>query len=297
MREDIPKTAIITPFGLFEFPVMSFGLQNAAQTFQRFIDEVTRGLDFCYTDDLVASASEEEHMAQLEILFQRLQVVINSRKCHFGMPEVKFLGYLVSSESTYPLPEKVEAIRGYSKPETIKNLRRFLGALNFYRRFLPRDAETQAPLNDFLQGNQKGKHPVPWTPESIEVFEKCKEALVQATLLAHPMCDAPLSIISEASETTASASLHQLVDGNWESLAFFSKKFGAMKYFWHRGQDICHIYGPQAHHLRLPPEKLISIRQDNSETWFSQFTTDIRHVAGKDNIATSALSTVETILP
>jgi len=63
--EDIRKTAITTPFGLFEFPFMSFGLRNAAQTFQRFIDEVLRGLDFCYAyinDILVASTSEREHL-------------------------------------------------------------------------------------------------------------------------------------------------------------------------------------------------------------------------------------------
>jgi hypothetical protein len=75
--EDIAKTAIITPFGLFEFPYMSFGLRNAAQTFQQFIDEVLRDLDFCYayTDDvLVTSTSEDEHEQNLHTLFQRLQI-------------------------------------------------------------------------------------------------------------------------------------------------------------------------------------------------------------------------------
>jgi len=68
---------------MFEYPYMSFGLQNTAQTFQRFIDEVIRGLDFCYAyidDILVASKSEEEHLQHLRMLFNRLQeygVVIN----------------------------------------------------------------------------------------------------------------------------------------------------------------------------------------------------------------------------
>ena len=64
-EEDIPKTAVTTPFGLFEFPVMNFGLRNAAQTFQRFMDKVVRGLDFAivYIDDiLVASPSHERHL-------------------------------------------------------------------------------------------------------------------------------------------------------------------------------------------------------------------------------------------
>ncbi|XP_044745200.1 uncharacterized protein LOC123307062 [Coccinella septempunctata] len=89
-EEDVPKTAITTPFGLFEFPVMTFGLRNAAQTFQRFIDEVLQGLDFCfsYIDDvLIASSSEEEHMEHLRIIFERFRnysIVLNPAKCIFG---------------------------------------------------------------------------------------------------------------------------------------------------------------------------------------------------------------------
>lgn len=93
-EEDIPKTAITTPFGLFEFSNMSFGLRNAAQTFQRFMDEVLRGLNFCYVyidDILVASATELEYLTHLEILLGRLQeygIVINPTKCIFGQQEV-----------------------------------------------------------------------------------------------------------------------------------------------------------------------------------------------------------------
>jgi hypothetical protein len=75
-KEDIAKTAITTPFGLFEFPFMSFGLRNAAQTFQRFLDEVLRGMEFCYSyidDILIFSRSHDEHVEHLERVFQRLQ--------------------------------------------------------------------------------------------------------------------------------------------------------------------------------------------------------------------------------
>ncbi|XP_036322026.1 uncharacterized protein K02A2.6-like [Rhagoletis pomonella] len=93
---DIAKTAIITPFGLYEFPFMTFGLRNAAQTFQRFMDEVTRDLPFAfvYIDDiLVASENQQQHIAHLEVLFQRLQsagLVINAAKSIFA----KLLGPL-----------------------------------------------------------------------------------------------------------------------------------------------------------------------------------------------------------
>ena len=106
--EDIPKTAITTPFGLFEFIRMPFGLRNAAQTSQRFIDSVVRGLPFvfAYMDDiLVASASPEEHLHHLCHLFQRLSangVVINTEKSQFGQQTLEFL--VITWTSTAPPP-------------------------------------------------------------------------------------------------------------------------------------------------------------------------------------------------
>ncbi|XP_023211929.1 uncharacterized protein K02A2.6-like [Centruroides sculpturatus] len=120
--EDIPKTAVTTPFGLYEFNFMSFGLCNAAQTFQRFMDEVTRDLEFCYVfidDILIASRNETEHLQHLRKLFTRLRdygVVINASKCVFGKQEVQFLGYLVNPKGIRPLPQKVEAIIEFAKP-------------------------------------------------------------------------------------------------------------------------------------------------------------------------------------
>ena len=131
--------------------------------FQRFIDEVLCGLDCCYVyidDILVASTSEEEHLQHLKILFERLKsygVIVNPSKCTLGKHESKFLGYLVSAEGTQPLPDKVQAIRSYPRPQTAKQLRQFLGMLNFYRRFISKAAQLQAPLNDVLQGQNTGQ--------------------------------------------------------------------------------------------------------------------------------------------
>lgn len=135
---------------------MTLGLRNAAQTFQRFMDEVLQDLDFCYVyidDILIASATPEEHLRHLEIIFERLKkhgVISNSAKCVFGLPEVKFFRYMVSAAGTKPLPDKVDTIRAYTRPETVKRPRKFLGILNFYRRFLPNAAMVQTPLNNLL---------------------------------------------------------------------------------------------------------------------------------------------------
>ena len=104
-QSSIPKTAITTPFGLFEFVRMPFGLRNAAQTFQRFIDEILRGFNFCYAyidDVLIASSDVNEHKQHLQLVFQRFKeygVVINPSKCELGVMELTFLGHTYLKQS------------------------------------------------------------------------------------------------------------------------------------------------------------------------------------------------------
>lgn len=126
--DDIPKTAITTPFGLFEFSFIIFGLRNASQTFQRLIHEIVRGLDFIfpYIDDLfIASSSPEEHRDHLHQLFERLKqhnLAINVAKCEFGRDALDFLGHSVSAEGIRPLPERVDTIQNFKRPSTVKEL-------------------------------------------------------------------------------------------------------------------------------------------------------------------------------
>jgi cleavage and polyadenylation specificity factor subunit 1 len=97
--------------------------------------------------------------------------------------------------------------------------------LNFYRRFLPQAAATQAQLHDVLSGPRiKGSHPIAWTPELHKAFEECKASLSRATLLAHPDPSAQLALVTDASTSAMGAVLQQRVDNAWQPLAFFSKK-------------------------------------------------------------------------
>ncbi|KAL1114986.1 hypothetical protein AAG570_007809 [Ranatra chinensis] len=142
-ESDIPKTAITTPFGLFEFTRMCFGLRNASQTFQRFMDAIFRDLPyvFVYIDDiLVSSVDHTEHEVHLREVIRRLAeqgLTLNLHKCLFGVHEVDFLGYRISSSGISPRQTKVEEITSYPRPETVNGLRKFLGMVNFYRRSLP----------------------------------------------------------------------------------------------------------------------------------------------------------------
>lgn len=151
--EDIPKTAIVTPFGLFEFLRMPFGLRNAAQTFQRFIDQVLRGLPYCYAyidDLLVASDSPEQHQEHLRQVLQCLSkngIIINPSKCEFGATELDFLGHRVSAQGIHPLPERVKAVKDFPTPTSLRKLREFLGLINYYH---PNCASILGPLNSLL---------------------------------------------------------------------------------------------------------------------------------------------------
>lgn len=319
---DIAKTAITTPFGMYEFPYMTFGLRNAGQTFQRFVDEMTRGLDFVYTyldDFLIFSRDKETHTEHLRQIFTRLQefgMVINTSKCVFAVPEVKFLGYMVSSAGIKPLNDKVQAIREFPIPKNVKELRRFLGMLNFYRRFIPNAARIQAPLHTLLTGSVKGSHPVDITGETLEAFEKSKESLCHATLLVHPDITAKLAVVTDASDSAIGAVLQQLKFGNWQPLAFFSKKlspsqqkyspydrellaiYEAIKHFRHmveaRHFTVYTDHKPISFAFHARKENC-SPRQFRHLDYISQFTTDIQHIPGKNNVVADTLSRTDEI--
>lgn len=245
---DIEKTAIITPFGLFEFPRMTFGLCNAAQTYQRFMDNVVvKGIEqilcatnesndktgksqlFCYIDDvIVASDSVELNKQHLDLLFQRFEqfgLTINVSKCEFAQESIEYLGYEVTAKGIRPLDDKVKAITEISRPKTVEQLRRFLGMVNFYRLHIPRAVDQQAELNKYLINSKKrDKTEIVWTDAAIKSFEQCKVSLKNAATLAYPLSEARLSLMTDASDTCIGAVLQQWNGRSWTPLGFYSKK-------------------------------------------------------------------------
>ncbi|XP_065067489.1 uncharacterized protein LOC135693039 [Rhopilema esculentum] len=316
---DIPKTAITTPFGLFEFVRMPFGLRNAAQTFQRFMHQVLRGLDFvfAYIDDLlIASNSEAEHLLHLDILFSRLSdhgIVIHPTKCIFGQSHIDFLGHHVSPQGISPLSTRVKAIKDFPPPTSLKKLREFLGLINFYRRFVPRCAQLIQPLTDLLS-SKSTKEPFQLTVDSLSAFSEIKTALSQATLLVHPSPVAACSVVVDASNVAVGAVLQQFLNGAWQPISFFSKRlqpaeakystFGrellsvylAIKHFRYflegRAFHVMTDHKPLLHALSSSSDRY-SPREIRHLDFISQFTSDIRHVKGHQNVVADALSRIE----
>ena len=312
--EDIPKTAVITPFGLFEFLRMPFGLKNAAQTFQRLMDSVCQPLDFVfvYLDDiLVASATIEEHHQHLLQLFQRLSefgLVVNIDKCRFGCDQIEFLGHLIDTQGARPLPSKVEAIQQFPLPTTVKDLQRFAGMVNFYHRFIPAAATFMAPIYQAIANTNKI---LEWTHELQLAFEQAKRALASATLLQHPHPEAPLSLSVDASDVAVGAVLEQWVTGQWKPLAFFSRKLRKPETKYSAfDRELLAVHLAVRHFRYFLEARRFVIFTDHkpltfafskaSDTWsarqqrqlaaVSEFTTDVRHVSGKTNLVADALS-------
>jgi hypothetical protein len=196
-----------TPFGLFEFRRLPFGLWNAGNTFQRMMDRVLSGLEFvfAYLDDIiVASRSEAEHLVHLQSLFQQLSqfgLVINGEKCVFGQESVDFLGHRVSSKGALPLQSHVKAILDFPQPRLVKQLQGFLGSVNFYCRFLPKAAKILKPLTDSLRGSLKPTDSLLWS----------QEMSAAATFLVHPTPGAEISLMVDASADHVGAALQQRI--------------------------------------------------------------------------------------
>lgn len=227
------------------------------------------------------------------------------------------MGHSLSASGIKPLPSKVEAISNFKLPETVRELRRFLGMMNFYRRFLPHAAEVQLKLHSCYKGNKKNdKSKIIWTDDSILAFESCKSLLVEATNLVHPLVTTELALMVDASDYALGAVLQQNSSKGWEPLGFFSKRlnpaqvkysvydrellaaYSAVKHFRSslEGRNFV-IYTdqkPLIFAFNQAPEKA-SPRQLRQLDFIGQFTTDLRHISGKDNVVADTLSRVSSI--
>ncbi|GFS54649.1 retrovirus-related Pol polyprotein from transposon opus [Trichonephila clavipes] len=264
---------------------MSFGLRNAPSTFQRFITEVLYGLDFVfpYLDDvLVASSTEEEHSEHLKM---------------------KVLGHCQKKF-------KLSSTTNYQK--LFMTCERF-GHDKFYRRYL-KDA---AKLHELLKGaKRKDRRKVHWTDDTRRSFEKCKTDLAEAALLSFPRSGLPLSLCTDASDFAVGAVLQQLENERWKPIAFYSKKLNetqtrystydrellgiylSVKHFKHllEGNDfiIYTDHKPLTFAFKQKNEKA-SPRQQRQLQYISEFSCNIQHVLGKDNVVADALSRINSI--
>lgn len=316
--DDVPKTAVVTSFGLWEFLRMSFGHKNVAQSFQRLMDNILQGIPFVfvYLDDiLVASKNPADHDTHLCTVFQLLSdngLVVNRAKCIFGATELTYLDHLINNKGISPLPSRVHTVLDFPTPDSIASLQRFLGMINYYHRFLPHLAEKLLPLHEATKGTGQT---ITWTPECQAAFETAKASLTSTTLLHHPHPSIMTSITVNASNKAIGAQLEQFLNGDWCPIAFFSRKLSQAETKYSAfNRELLAIYLAVKHFRYYVEGRAFTIftdhkpltfvfasnaeqspRQTRHLSYITEFSTDVRHIEGKNNVVADTLSRLSAV--
>ncbi|XP_076843062.1 uncharacterized protein LOC143487779 [Brachyhypopomus gauderio] len=233
-EEDREKTAVTTPFGLFEWCRMPFGLCNAPATFQRLMGVVLGDLAFdtllVYLDDIIIFSKDfESHCERLELVLTRLRhhgLKLKPSKCFLFRSEVKFLGHVISAEGVQVDDEKVRALHTWPTPRTVKEVRQVLGFMGYYRRFVPNFSHLARPLYDLLGGvkaRERAPGPITWSGECQRAFESLKQCLMSPPVLAYPDLTLPFTLTTDGSLQGIGAVLSQKQGGTERVIAYASR--------------------------------------------------------------------------
>lgn len=317
VEEDRDKTAFYVPGrGSLRFKTTAFGLTNAPATQQRLVDLLFGDFDlktFAYLDDIIIiSSSFEEHVSLLLRVLEKLRyanLTVNLEKCKFFRSQLRYLGYLVDSQGLRTDPEKVQAILNYPTPTNRKEVKRFLGTATWYRRFVPNFSTIAGPLNR-LTSSKKNSPPFFWSDEADAAFNKLKECLISAPVLACPDYSLPFDVHTDASDYGVGAMLTQTVDGVEKPVAYMSKSLtGAERNYSITERETLAVLTALEHwRCYLENGKKFSVYTDHAALqWFlsmsnptgrlarwgvrlSSFDFDTKHRKGADNIIPDALS-------
>lgn len=315
-EEDRQKTAFSTPFGLYEFNRMPFGLKTAPATFQRAMDNVLRGLQglhcLVYLDDVIIfSTSLQEHIDKLRAIFERFRktnLKVQLDKSEFLRKEVMYLGHTVTKDGLKPNNDKIEAILKYPLPKTVTEIKSFLGLLGYYRKFIKDFSKITAPLTACLK---KGKKIV-INDEYKQSFEMCKELLTHAPLLQFPDFTKPFILTTDASNFAVGAVLSQGTIGSDKPIAYASRKLSdtesrystiekeLLAIVWAIKHFRPYLYGRKfiIYTDHRPLAWLNSLKEPNSKLtrWrlrLEDYNFDIHYKKGKQNTNADALSRIK----
>ena len=217
---------IVFPFGKYEYQRLPMGLCNSPDIFQERMSELFADLEYvrAYIDDLLCltTSTWEDHLNKLDQILERLKdagLKVNAKKSFFGKDSLEYLGYWVTREGIRPLEAKVSAIKDIAVPKNKKELRRFIGLVNYYRDMWIRRSDVLAPLSALTSKDSK------WRWEKVEqnAFDTMKRIVGQETLLAYPNFNEPFDIHTDASHTQLGAVISQ----KGRPIAFYSRKLNA----------------------------------------------------------------------
>ncbi|KAL5740018.1 hypothetical protein ACOSQ2_029198 [Xanthoceras sorbifolium] len=296
-ESDVPKTAFRTRYGHYEFVVMPFGLTNAPAAFMDLMNRIFRPyLDqfvVVFIDDiLVYSQTAEDHDRHLRVVLQILrkkQLYGKLSKCEFWLPEIAFLGHIVSAEGIKADPKKIEAIVEWKPPRNVTEVRSFLGLAGYYRRFVKGFSSIASPLTKLLHKNVRFE----WTDRCQTAFDRLKAMLVEAPVLIQPVSGKDYVIYSDASHHGLGCVLMQ--EGKVVAYASRQLKNHELNYPIHDLEhylygEKCYIYTDHKSLKYLPTQRELNLRQRRWMELIKDYDCVIDYHPGKANVVADALS-------
>ena len=313
-EEDRDKVAFLTRTKKYRYKAMPMGLATSAQAFQAVINLILQNLQYkCaipYLDDILClSPSIKQHFTDLRDIFTALRkgnLKLKKTKCEFFLEELEFLGMRVTVDGIKPSPDKVDKIQSFPTPKSVKDVRSFTGLAQFYRKFIKGFSEIARPLFDLLQNNTTFR----WSDTCQKAFQELKDAICNEAILLYPDYQKTFHLTTDASGLALGATLSQEnKEGVLQPVAFggrslheHEKNYGAtqremlgvvfaVEYFRH------YLEGKHFE-LYTDHQALIHMltKSDNKHMWarwalkIQQFSFTIKHIKGKLNIPSDAMS-------
>ena len=207
-------TAFNTCFGTYKFSRLPQGLKTSPNSFQFLMDKLMSGLSFksvlCYLDDiLVVSETFDEHIRDLQEVFDRLRqagLKFSPHKCTFAQKKCVFLGHEISKDGLKPPSDRLNSIAEYPVPKNAKALKRYLGLMNWFKKYIRQYSAVANPLYKLLRRGEKFL----WQSQHQAAFEKLKELLLNSEALAFPRYDLSFYLAVDSSSKGIGYMLYQL---------------------------------------------------------------------------------------
>ncbi|WVZ75917.1 hypothetical protein U9M48_023935 [Paspalum notatum var. saurae] len=308
-EEDIPKTAFSTRYGLYEYLVMSFGLTNAPAFFMYlmnsvFMNELDKFVVVFIDDILVYSKNEKEHEEHLQIVLSRLRehkLYAKFRKCAFWLKEVAFLGHILSVKGVAVDPSKVEDVLNWKQPQTVTEIRSFLGLAGYYRCFIKDFSRISKPMTALTQKNTK----FAWSPKCEEAFGTLKKLLTSAPVLAQPDITKPFDVYCDASGSGLGCVLMQEgrviayascqlrkheVNYPTHDLELLAVVYALKKWRHYLLGNTCHIYTDHKSLKYIFTQPELNMRQRRWLELIKDYDLVVHYHPGKANVVADALS-------
>ncbi|GKD18373.1 putative reverse transcriptase domain-containing protein [Tanacetum coccineum] len=315
-EEDIPRTALRTRYGHYEFQVMPFGLMNALAVFMDLMNWACKPyLDkfmIVFIDDiLIYSKNKKEHEEQLKAILELLkkeELYAKFSKCEFWIPNVQFLGHMIDSQGIHVDPAKIESKKDWASPKTPTKIRKFLGLDDYYRRFIKGFSKISKPMTKLTQK----KVAFEWGDKQETTFQTLKNKLCSALILALPQGAENFIVYYDALYKGLGAVLMQ----NEKVIAYASRQLmiheknytthdlelGAVvfdlkiwRHYLYRTK--CMVFTDHKSIQHILDQKELNMRKRCWLKLLSDYDCEVRYHPGKVNIVADALSRKERIKP